>query len=521
MELARRGHEVQLTADQPETLGGQQLVARLAAASPRVTWGPAPAVAAEPWFAAARKLRHGLEYLRFLDPGFDTSPKLRLRTADRAPRLVRWVGRAGLRRTPLRRLVAAVLRDLERLTPVSGRDLEFLREARPDVLLLTALTYPRAAQIDHQKAARQLGIPVGACIMSWDHLSSKAPLHLVPERVLVWNDVQRQEAIELHPLPPERVVVTGAQCYDQWFGRQPARDRAAFCAELGVDPARPVILYVASAMSPSPSPGEPEVVGMWLDALRASADERLRTASVLIRPHPERASEWAGFPVDGRGPVVVRGRSPLDAAGKSDYFDAIFHSSAVVGVCTTAFLEAAIVGRPVIALRHPAFHIHQDAMRHFRYLLEVEGGVLQAAPTLAEHLRDLSSALREGEGAAGRNAPFLRAFIRPDGLDVPATPRFADAVEAVAAASPAPAPAVPWFGPLLTPLARHLARHGSRGLTRWLLMDAVEARREHAERRRRVDKARARRRRARNPRKQIAALKTRIKRTLGMAADAK
>jgi len=388
LELARRGHDVHLIADEEETLGGERLVGRLAAASPRIVYGPAPAVVDEVWFPAARKLRHALEYVRFLDPAFDRSPKLRLRTSGRAPRLARWLGGVpGLRRTGLRRALAAVLMQLERLLPLSGQAVAFLRAHQPDVVLLTSLTSPRAPQLDHQKAARSLNIPVGACIMSWDHLSSKAPIHLVPDRVLVWNEVQRREAVEMHALPPDRLVVTGAQCYDQWFERQPSVDRQTFCRALGFDPARPVVLYVASAMSPQPSPPEPDMVSTWLAALRASPDARLRGVNVLIRPHPERAKEWRDFDAGDRGPVVVWGASPLDGDVKAAYFDALFHSSAVVGVCTTAFLEAAIVGRPVLALLHPAFRVHQDGMVHFRYLVEVEGGILQTADTFDRHLR--------------------------------------------------------------------------------------------------------------------------------------
>jgi len=72
------------------------------------------------------------------------------------------------------------------------------------------------------------------CVGSWDHLSSKALLRQMPERVVVWNDVQKQEAIKLHRVPANRVSVTGAQSYDHWFNRAPARSRAEFCHRVGL-----------------------------------------------------------------------------------------------------------------------------------------------------------------------------------------------------------------------------------------------------------------------------------------------
>jgi hypothetical protein len=515
LELAARGHDVHLLADEVESTGGQGLVERLAAASPRISWGLAPAVAEEPWFPAVRKLRHALEYVRFLDPRYDGSPKLRLRTADRAPRVVRWLGGLpGARRTPLRRAVAATLRRLERSIPPAKADLAFLRAQAPDVLLLASATITRAPQLDHQKAARRLGIPVGACVMSWDHLSSKAPIHIVPDRVLVWNDVQRDEAVRLHGVPPDTVVVTGAQCYDRWFEAAPSRDRATLLRDLGLEPGRPLILYAASAMSPAPEPPEPAFVREWIRALRKGDDERLRRASVLVRPHPERAGEWAGFETEGLGPVAVRAGA-AGGEGRAEYLDTLIHCDAVVGICTTVFLEAAIVGRPVLTVLHEPFRVHQSAMAHFNYLVEVEGGVLHVGRTLDEHVRQLRHALDAPDESAGRRARFLRAFVRPAGLDEAATPRFADAVEALGrqASRPESAPAE---GRLLAPVARHLTSGPARGLTAWLLTDAIEARRQAYEIRSRHEKARARHRRARNPRKQLARFKTRVKRLLGL-----
>ena len=75
------------------------------------------------------------------------------------------------------------------------------RSSAPDVVLLTSLTFSRSLAMEQLKAARALGIPTAACIMSWDHLSSKALLHIAPDGTIVWNDVQKREAIEMHGMP--------------------------------------------------------------------------------------------------------------------------------------------------------------------------------------------------------------------------------------------------------------------------------------------------------------------------------
>ena len=480
-ELAVRGHEVRLLADEPETFGGQALVARLAAEHPTVSWGWAPSVKEEHWFPLAQKMRFALDYVRFLDPRYRDVPKLRLRNISRAPRVVRWLTSGIGPVLGLHRPVKTVLQWVERRMPVSSSMRQFIHDEAPDVIVLTALTVSRSSAMDQLKAARALGVPVAAAIQSWDHLSSKAPLHIAPDATLVWNEVQQREAIEMHGLAPDTVVVTGAQGYDQWFDRNPSRSREAFCQAVGLDPARPFVLYVASTMSPAPTPLEPHFVREWVQALRASGDAELRDVGILIRPHPERVREWDGVRVDDISGVAMHGRTPIDAAAKADYFDSLYHCAAVVGLCTSAFIEAAIVGRPVLTLLLPAYRIHQDGMAHFRYLQTVNGGLLHTASDLPSHLQQLAELV--GRQLIDERAQrFVSAFVRPFGPAEAATPRFAEALERLARRgrhAPVAAHARPSLG---ARVVERLSVAGTRGVGEWLMMDESDIERVERDR---------------------------------------
>jgi hypothetical protein len=480
-ELAARGHQVRLLADEPETFGGQALVERLAAAHPTVSWGWAPSVKAEPWFPVAQKVRFGLDYVRFVHRRYRDAPKLRLRNIGRAPRLVRWLTTGVGTALGLHRPVMAALQWIERRMPVSASMRQLIEDEAPDVVVLTALTVSRSSATDQLKAARALGVPVAAAIQSWDHLSSKAPLHLAPDVTIVWNDVQRREAVEMHGLTADTVTVTGAQCYDQWFDRQPTRSREEFGRDLGLDLSRPFVLYVASAMSPVPEPLEPHFVREWVAALRTSGDARLRDVGILIRPHPERVREWEGVSLDGLDRVVMNGRAPIDRDAKADYFDSLYYCAAVAGLCTSAFIEAAIVGRPVLTLLLPAYRIHQDGMAHFRYLLTVNGGLLHTATDMPSHLRQLAEAVTR-QGADERAQRFVEAFVRPFGRTEAATPRFADAVERVARRGRSAPVAALGRSILGTRIVERLCVAGTRGVGEWLMMDESDI--ERAERNR-------------------------------------
>ena len=422
-ELAERGHQVHLAVEEDE---GRPLIEPLVSAYPNITCSVAASRADDDWSWAATRLRFGLEYLRYQHRMFDDTPKILARSRERTPGLFVSLG-DGIRRWVrwARRPMSAAVRWLERSVPDDPGIRAYLEAHRPDAVLITPLITLGSAQIDYLRAARALGIPTALCVWSWDHLSSKALIREAPDRVFVWNDTQKREAVQLHDVQPASVVVTGAQCFDKWFDRRPSRERAAFCAQVGLPEAQPYILYVCSAPFVGSQPEAPFVVD-WVRRLRAQGSSRLAQVPVLIRPHPSRRREWEGLDLSPLGHVVLWGDNPVDAQSRDDYFDSLYHSAVVVGLNTSAFIEAGIVGRPVYTILLPEWHESQLGTVHFRYLFDAGGGLLTSATTFDEHLRQLDEALAH---PSTEIKPFVREFVRPRGLDVPATPYFADMVE--------------------------------------------------------------------------------------------
>lgn len=459
--LASRGHVLHLAVERSDTLGGEALVEALESDFPNITHGEAPARADDDWSWAASRLRLGLDSLRYEHPLFDDAPVLRSRARERTPGMFVALGDAIRARARWARPIAlAATRRLERAVPADAAIERFLDEQRPDLILITPLVDLGSSQIDYLRAARVRRIPTALCVWSWDHLSSKALIRDAPDRVFVWNETQKREAIELHGVPAGRIVVTGAQCFDGWFGRGPSRDRTAFCRRVGLPDDRPFLLYVCSALF-SGSPMEAQFVGEWIRRIRASGRPGLANAGILVRPHPSRAAEWAGMDLGAPGPVAVYGGNPVDPASRNDYFDSLYHSAAVVGLNTSAFIEAGIVGRSVHTILLPEFAGNQTGTVHFRYLLTAGGGLLNVAHDFGEHFRQLEEALAAPQAAL---RPFVREFVRPHGLDVAATPMFVQSVEEMARA-PKPAPA----GDLLRPAARWVVRRlaAARYSPRW------------------------------------------------------
>src|SRR4029079_9672501 len=136
---------------------------------------------------------------------------------------------------------------VERRVPANAAVVRYLDEQRPDLVLVTPLLASGSPQVEYVRAAKRREVPTALAVASWDNLTNKGVFHELPDALIVWNDAQREEAVRLLDLPGERVVVTGAQCYDHWFESRAQSPRDEFCRRVGLDPGHPFVLYICSS----------------------------------------------------------------------------------------------------------------------------------------------------------------------------------------------------------------------------------------------------------------------------------
>jgi len=296
------------------------------------------------------------------------------------------------------------LAGIERLVPAPAELLRAIDELDLDLVFLVT----RCTLSGHEgaviKAARALGVPTLMLVWSWDNLSSKAVLHEHPDRLLVWNETQAREADELQRVPPEQVEIVGAPNFDRFFAAvDAAGDRRSGTT----------IIYLGS--STNIAPDEPALFERWLAAVRA--EPSLREAEVVVRPHPG-GNAWATWtPPDDR----VSLHRPVEKVELEALANLLARADAVVALNTTAEIEAAIAGRPVLTFRGGEDAPGQEGSIHFRYLLEENGGFVLDATTLEAHVTRLAEVL------AGAFDPrpaerFVERFVRPRGVDEPVAP---------------------------------------------------------------------------------------------------
>lgn len=455
-ELARRGHETVVAVEVREkSRTALASVMRDLEATGQISFAEAPQRRNDPRHQAVTRVRAGLDYLRYLEPRYEDKPKLRGRAAKAAPAAVRaLVGLPGARTTRGRAAIGEFLAALEVAAPASADVETFLARQHPDLVLITPLVELGSPQTDFVRAARAAGIPTCLGVASWDNLTVKGTLREWPDLVAVWNAAQIREAHDLHGVPPDRLTATGAHTYDHWFAWRPLRDRDAFCDQVGLPPDRPYLLYLCS--SPFIAPDEAGFVRDWITGLRGSEQPSLREAGVLVRPHPQNAKQWADVDLhDGAAVIWPRaGADPVERSSRQDFFESIYHSAAVVGVNTSALIESAIVGRPVLAAVDERLANGQAGTLHFDHLARDDGGILTVARTASEHRRQLADALEGRADEAARRERFLHDFVRPHGLEEPSATRFVDALEAACSNGTRAAPPPPRIHPAVLRVLR-------------------------------------------------------------------
>jgi hypothetical protein len=439
--LLKRGHRIHVAFFNSREPEKEKIHTTLVSEFPEsFSFGEAPRWRWDVWHALCVACAWLMDYLLYFLPPMEHAHRLRERVEARIHPAFVWLVRDCPRAsTPSgRRVIKQVLRGVYNSIPPCWSLKRFIKSFEPDVLLVTPLVFQGSLQSEYLRVARALTIPTGYCVASWDNLTTKGVIRGNPDRVLLWNEIQKQEAISLHEIAPEKIVVTGAQYFDDWFVRVPSRTREEFCKVVGLPAERPILLYMCS--SNFMAPNEAQFVLRWLAAIRGCGIPGIAAAGILIRPYPKAVEQWQGLDLTQYGDVVVWPRNGEFAStdtGKMNFYDSVYHSLAVIGINTTAMIESAIIGRCVLTVLAPELNESQSNTIHFNYMRREYGGFLYLARDLEEHLRQLQEISGNDDQIKEEVARFVRSFVRPHGTDYACVPILAQAIEDLAHMVPA------------------------------------------------------------------------------------
>lgn len=125
-----------------------------------------------------------------------------------------------------------------------GRELDDLfKELEPDLVFNGSHIHGPQADLPLYIAQR-MGIKTATFVFSWDNLTTRSRIFVPYDAYLMWNNSMKSLLLSQYPyLQPSQVIVTGTPQFDYHFKPEFLLHRETLCARLGIDPARPVVLY--------------------------------------------------------------------------------------------------------------------------------------------------------------------------------------------------------------------------------------------------------------------------------------
>ena len=302
------------------------------------------------------------------------------RWADNHP----WLGWARLAFTRrILPLVRGMAPSLEKLFTRYGDTATYaglIAKEKPDVAVFSRLFF--CDEIPLMRAAVQAGVPTIGAVASWDNLTTKGPLLPRMDKLLVWNDLLKDEAIRYHSYRPQDLVVTGAPHHDIVFAnRKQFASRSAFFASLGLDPEKKLITYAGEDPVISPDvPAYVEEIANWVRNNRFSVPCQL-----LVRPHPqddlsryERIRQLPGIVFDLPGTPSDKYWMDMSRRDLVHLCETLMHSDVIANVTSTIVVDAAFFDTPSVCIgygyTHPKTYFNSPMrffeMDHFKYVLD-------------------------------------------------------------------------------------------------------------------------------------------------------
>lgn len=377
-----------------------------------------------PWVITIRELAN---YANFLRPGHPMPPTLPWENIYMRGRLhpkLYWAVKTRIGAAIFStRFVRWLLRKIETFFKPEPQVVEWLEDYKPDVVVASPYIWSSDLEIEYVKAAQHVGIPTVASVLSWDNLVSKGTYLVKPEWLFVWNTNLTEEAVNLHEFESKKVFITGAPVFDPWFDLAPSLSREEFCRQCGVDPKKPYVLFLGSSKTITNLDVE------FIKALIAHFEQvdAKKRPSVIIRPHPYASFDMTTFESDWVKVFPPKGGRPDMDETRQTYFDTLYHSAVVVGINTTGFLDAAIVDKPCVTLMDDQMRDGQGA--HFNYLIDAD--YLEIARSRPETFEIIGRVIGGMDAKKENRRKFVHQFIRPQGMDIPASAVMLKAILAV------------------------------------------------------------------------------------------
>lgn len=255
-------------------------------------------------------------------------------------------------------LGAEYFNGLEQSDYVQTKCLPYLKKMRPSAVVSASSDgFPDTPWL---VAAGLLGIPRAVWMRSWDNITTKCELVPDAELFLVWSELMERELRHYFPgYGHRRVLRIGTPQFDGHHDLANIIPRKEFCARMGLDPNRPIVLYCTGGTHICQN--EHLVIQQVCEAV-----ENLNSTpkpQLLVRLHPYFWDTNIDF-YHTISPSVtfwpkreeaVQRFNRTSAGLLDDYkvmLSSFYHQAVNVNIASTVTLDSAVYDRPTVCIAY-------------------------------------------------------------------------------------------------------------------------------------------------------------------------
>lgn len=202
------------------------------------------------------------------------------------------------------------------------------------------------------REAKKRNVRTVGFINSWDKVTSRCILRLLPQKIIVFNEIVKKELIDLNEVKKEDIYVSGLPQYDFLYS-EIVTTRTDFFKKINIDPNKELVVY--ASMGRAFSTSDWDMID-FLYSLKLSGKLK-KDFEVLVRFQPndfvdeEEIKKRPNLKYDMPGKRFGSKRGvdwDMDFVELSHLHDTLNYMSVLVCYASSISIDAAVLDKPII-----------------------------------------------------------------------------------------------------------------------------------------------------------------------------
>ncbi len=275
------------------------------------------------------------------------------------------------------------------------------------------------------REARKRGIKTLGFVNSWDKMTARGTIRLLPDRLIVFNQLVKDEAIHYADMPENRIMISGIPQYDWHINYHPLA-RPEFFQKKGLNPTKKLIVY--APMGKAFSNSDWNIIDLLNDAITGGV---IKNSQLFVRFQPNdlfdeaeaKKRPWLAYDHPGIRFSKERGIDwDMNFEDIRGLTDTLANTDLFICYASSMSIDAAVFNKPVINIdfevsakelmsKSPTYFYR---MTHYRKAA-LSGGI-RYPKNVAEFFRDINAYLENPKlDEAGRRRLVEEQCWKPDG----------------------------------------------------------------------------------------------------------